>query len=145
MNRIRAFFGRLAPLLGFRGSRQYWETRYRIGGHSGEGSRGKVATYKADVLNDFFRRHDVRSAVERLSQGASRYLRIYFSFSNTCPSASITGQFTILTSLSRLDIAMPVHNCQERRTLLEHRSDHHRPMVSQRVSPLSNETAKVTD
>jgi SAM-dependent methyltransferase len=64
LNRIRAFFGRLAPLLGFRGSRQYWETRYRIGGHSGEGSRGKVATYKAEVLNDFFRRHDVRSAVE---------------------------------------------------------------------------------
>lgn len=64
MNRIRAFFGRLAPLLGFRGSRQYWETRYRIGGHSGEGSRGKVATHKAEVLNDFFRRHDVRSAVE---------------------------------------------------------------------------------
>ena len=64
MSRIRALLGRLAPLLGFRGSRDYWETRYRIGGHSGEGSRGKVADYKADVLNAFFARHDVRSVIE---------------------------------------------------------------------------------
>lgn len=64
MSRIRAFLGRLAPLLDFRGSRHYWETRYRIGGHSGEGSRGRNAEYKAEVLNAFFRRHQVRSAIE---------------------------------------------------------------------------------
>jgi hypothetical protein len=64
MSRIRALLGRLAPLLGFRGSRHYWETRYRIGGHSGEGSRGRNAAYKAEVLNAFFRQHKVRSAIE---------------------------------------------------------------------------------
>ncbi|KGQ20807.1 Methyltransferase family protein [Lysobacter dokdonensis DS-58] len=64
MNRLFALFGRLAPLLGFRGSRNYWETRYRLGGHSGEGSRGVAADYKARVLNDFFRAQDVRSAIE---------------------------------------------------------------------------------
>lgn len=51
-------------MLGFRGSRQYWETRYRIGGHSGEGSRGHNADYKAQVLNAFFERHGIRSAIE---------------------------------------------------------------------------------
>jgi SAM-dependent methyltransferase len=64
MNRLFALFGRLAPLLGFKGSRNYWETRYRLGGHSGEGSRGVAADYKARVLNDFFRAHGVRSAIE---------------------------------------------------------------------------------
>ena len=64
MNRLLAVFGRLAPLLGFRGSQRYWETRYRLGGHSGEGSRGIAAEYKARVLNDFVRAHGVRSAIE---------------------------------------------------------------------------------
>lgn len=64
MKRLRAMLGRLAPLLGFRGSRHYWEMRYRIGGHSGEGSRGRSAAYKAQVLNDFIQRHGVRSAIE---------------------------------------------------------------------------------
>jgi hypothetical protein len=59
-----ALFGRIAPLLGFRGSRTYWETRYRLGGHSGEGSRGVAADYKARVLNAFFHEHGVRSAIE---------------------------------------------------------------------------------
>lgn len=64
MNGILALFGRIAPLLGFRGSRRYWETRYRLGGHSGEGSRGEAADYKARVLNAFIREHGVRSAIE---------------------------------------------------------------------------------
>lgn len=64
MASLRSVVGRLAPMLGFRGSRQYWETRYRIGGHSGEGSRGRNADYKAQVLNAFFERHGIRSAIE---------------------------------------------------------------------------------
>lgn len=64
MNPMRALLGRIAPLFGFRSSRQYWETRYRIGGHSGAGSRGRSARYKADVLNRFISTHDIRSAIE---------------------------------------------------------------------------------
>lgn len=64
MASLRSIVGRLAPMLGFRTSRQYWETRYRIGGHSGEGSRGHNAEYKASVLNAFFVRHGVRRAIE---------------------------------------------------------------------------------
>lgn len=64
MNRMLALFGRIAPLFGFRDSRRYWETRYRLGGHSGEGSRGIAADYKARVLNAFFKEHGVRSAIE---------------------------------------------------------------------------------
>lgn len=50
--------------LRYPGSRRYWERRYARGGHSGAGSSGPIAEYKAAVLNDFVRRHDIRSVVE---------------------------------------------------------------------------------
>jgi hypothetical protein len=61
---IRSLIGRIAPLLGFSGSKQYWETRYRIGGHSGSGSRGKSAEYKAAILNRFISANAISTAVE---------------------------------------------------------------------------------
>ena len=64
MSLMRSMLGRIAPLFGFRSSRQYWETRYKLGGHSGVGSRGKSAQYKADVLNRFIAAHEVHSAIE---------------------------------------------------------------------------------
>lgn len=64
MDAIRAILGRIAPLLGFGGSRKYWETRYRLGGHSGTGSRGANARYKADAINHFIRSHHVGSIIE---------------------------------------------------------------------------------
>lgn len=64
MIKLRNLFGKLAPLAGFRGSRRYWEARYRLGGHSGEGSRGKHARHKADVVNSFIAQHAVDSVIE---------------------------------------------------------------------------------
>lgn len=64
MSRIRAFFGRIAPLLKFKDSRNYWETRYRYGGNSGEGSRGVNAEYKAQVINSFIKGHEINSIIE---------------------------------------------------------------------------------
>jgi SAM-dependent methyltransferase len=34
-------------------SNAYWEARYRAGGHSGSGSRGQLAAFKAGVINGF--------------------------------------------------------------------------------------------
>jgi hypothetical protein len=42
----------------------YWESRYRQGGDSGSGSYGRLAHFKADVLNRFARERGVRSIVE---------------------------------------------------------------------------------
>ncbi|MDR6843313.1 class I SAM-dependent methyltransferase [Pseudoxanthomonas sacheonensis] len=64
MDKIRSLLGRIVPLLGFKDSRGYWETRYRIGGNSGEGSRGVNAEYKAEVLNRFIKNHRVNSIIE---------------------------------------------------------------------------------
>lgn len=61
---LRRILARIVPLLGFSGSRDYWERRYRLGGHSGAGSRGENARYKADVLNAFIQTNHIESIVE---------------------------------------------------------------------------------
>lgn len=45
-------------------SSSYWEARYRAGGHSGAGSRGRLATYKASILNALIESNGVGSAIE---------------------------------------------------------------------------------
>lgn len=64
MKKILSTIGKLLPLIRFRGSSNYWEERYRLGGESGEGSRGASAEYKASVINRFITQHGVRSLIE---------------------------------------------------------------------------------
>lgn len=63
---IRTVYRRLTrtPDLVFRRSEQYWEDRYRRGGNSGSGSYGRLAAFKAEVLNQFVASHSVTSVVE---------------------------------------------------------------------------------
>jgi hypothetical protein len=61
---VAAFGSGLFRRVSFPGSKDYWEQRYRKGGHSGGGSVGHLATFKADTLNAFVERHAVRSIVE---------------------------------------------------------------------------------
>lgn len=51
----KAFFG---------SSGDYWETRYVKGGTSGTGSYGRLAEFKARVLNDFVEQNDVETTIE---------------------------------------------------------------------------------
>lgn len=48
----------------FVGSEDYWESRYSSGNNSGVGSYGQLATFKADVLNNFVADRGVTSVVE---------------------------------------------------------------------------------
>jgi len=48
----------------FPGSAAYWDHRYQRGGDSGGGSVGPFARFKAEVLNRFVAKHDVRSVIE---------------------------------------------------------------------------------
>jgi SAM-dependent methyltransferase len=50
--------------LGFRGSSSYWEKRYQKGRTSGVGSYGRLAEFKAEILNDFVERNGIRSVIE---------------------------------------------------------------------------------
>jgi glycosyltransferase involved in cell wall biosynthesis len=48
----------------FRSSSQYWEQRYRVGESSGVGSYGRLAEYKAGVLNRFFAEHNIHKVAD---------------------------------------------------------------------------------
>ena len=48
----------------FEGSARYWDQRYARGGSSGDGSAGKFAIFKAEVLNGFVEHHRVQSVIE---------------------------------------------------------------------------------
>lgn len=50
--------------LRYPGSKIYWERRYAHGGDSGAGSSGKLAAYKAEIVNHFVQEHDIQSVVE---------------------------------------------------------------------------------
>ncbi|HTN73989.1 MAG TPA: class I SAM-dependent methyltransferase [Pirellulaceae bacterium] len=59
----------------FRNSSDYWETRYARGGNSGDGSYGRLAQFKAELLNDFVARQQIRTVVE-LGCGDGEQLRL---------------------------------------------------------------------
>jgi len=48
----------------FETSQTYWEQRYADGGNSGEGSYGKFALLKAEIVNEFIASHNVDSIIE---------------------------------------------------------------------------------
>ena len=45
-------------------SESYWETRYSRGFNSGSGSYGRLALFKAQVINDFIGRHQIGTVIE---------------------------------------------------------------------------------
>src|ERR1700692_4583832 len=60
LSRIRKIFGQKEAF----NSARYWEGRYSQGGNSGEGSYGRLAEFKASVLNTFIREHKIQSVIE---------------------------------------------------------------------------------
>ncbi len=48
----------------FRDSRDFWIQRYAMGGTSGPGSYGRLAKFKARVINEFVRTHVIKSVIE---------------------------------------------------------------------------------
>ncbi len=64
MQSLAHMFRQAVLLSSFTDSKSYWERRYRLGGTSGEGSGGRLAGFKAEILNAFVRDNAVRSVVE---------------------------------------------------------------------------------
>jgi len=60
---VRALTGRKSGVA-FKSSDQYWDARYSHGGNSGAGSYGRLADFKAEVLNTFVERHGIQSVIE---------------------------------------------------------------------------------
>jgi len=54
----------LRKRFGFRDSKSYWERRYQKGRTSGVGSYGRLAEFKAEVLNGFVEKNNIGSVIE---------------------------------------------------------------------------------
>lgn len=52
------------PNVQFTSSPEYWDLRYKRNGSSGAGSYGRLAEFKAEVINDFVGARGVRSVIE---------------------------------------------------------------------------------
>ena len=48
----------------FETSDSYWDERYRKKGNSGPGSYGRLAEFKAEVINAFVKKHDIQTVME---------------------------------------------------------------------------------
>lgn len=48
----------------WKGSKSYWNDRYKSGGTSGAGSYNRLAEFKAEILNKFVETNDIRTVVE---------------------------------------------------------------------------------
>jgi len=56
-----SFFSQPKP---FPGSKEYWEARYAAGQNSGDGSYGKLADFKAEIVNKFVIEKKLESVIE---------------------------------------------------------------------------------
>jgi len=61
---VRGGLGHLLRAAKSPGTISFWEARYRSGGDSGLGSFGRLAQFKADVLNEFVRQAGIASIIE---------------------------------------------------------------------------------
>ncbi|MDB4589761.1 class I SAM-dependent methyltransferase, partial [Verrucomicrobiales bacterium] len=62
---LTGFYKRyIDPSTPFSSSEKYWIDRYREGGNSGDGSYGKLAEFKAEVINRFVSEQQISTIVE---------------------------------------------------------------------------------
>ena len=54
----------LVPKAAFTNSASYWQNRYKAGGHSGDGSYGKLAAFKAKIINEFVQENKIQTIIE---------------------------------------------------------------------------------
>lgn len=67
MNKVKPVLRAIKQLIGknrFVSSQTYWEQRYTEGGTSGQGSYGKIAAFKAEILNNFVAERQIQSVIE---------------------------------------------------------------------------------
>lgn len=53
-----------ASRAGFTSSADYWEDRYKAGGNSGIGTYGRLAAFKAEVINEFVTTNAIQTVIE---------------------------------------------------------------------------------
>lgn len=57
-------------------SAEYWEKRYRENGNSGLGSYNKLAIFKAEIINDFITKNNIKSIID-YGMGDGNQLKLF--------------------------------------------------------------------
>src|SRR5680860_621290 len=57
-------------------SGSYWEKRYKRGGNSGAGSYGRLAQFKADIINKFVKDQSIKTVLE-MGSGDGNQLELF--------------------------------------------------------------------
>ena len=78
----------------FPGSKKYWEQRYVMGGNSGAGSYGKLAKFKAEIVNLFVENNGIKSVID-FGCGDGNQLSL-FSFPNHISYIGLDVSKTVL-------------------------------------------------
>ena len=90
-------------------SDEYWEERYMNYGNSGGGSYGRLAEFKAEVINNFTRNHDVTSIID-YGVGDGNNLK-YYDLTNIDKYIGLDVSKTII---DRLNNDAPFKKCEFR-------------------------------
>ncbi|MDN3725282.1 hypothetical protein QRD02_12915 [Aequorivita sp. SDUM287046] len=61
---MKKLLGIKKPKKGFEGSKIYWENRYVNYRDSGPGSYGRLADFKAEILNSFVKENNIKTVIE---------------------------------------------------------------------------------
>lgn len=61
---IKKLLGSKKPKKSFKGSKIYWENRYLGDRDSGPGSYGRLADFKAEILNSFVQENNIKTVIE---------------------------------------------------------------------------------
>lgn len=61
---FKSVFRRKLKTKKFQGSKNYWEARYKGNDNSGAGSYGRLAEFKAEVLNNFVKSNNIQNIIE---------------------------------------------------------------------------------
>ena len=74
----------------FEGSANYWDSRYQRGLNSGSGSYGRLAKFKADIINSFVSKNNIDSVIEFGSgDGAQLQLANYSQYCGVDVSSTV--------------------------------------------------------
>ena len=78
---LRSIYSKIRSTVQFESSGDYWEERYASSGDSGDGSYGRLAKFKAEVINSFVGENSINTVIEfGCGDGAQLKLMEYPSY-----------------------------------------------------------------
>jgi len=106
--------GDVDPIRTGEASSEFWDRLYHRGGTSGTGSRGRLAEFKAEVVNDVIRRHRISTVVELGCGDGQQLARIaypgYIGLDTSSRAVELCSQRFASDASKRFELYRPFHD-----------------------------------